>query len=113
MFEKIMFICVSFGVLIIFYKQIYLNDIDIVKDIIYNYKNLLFLFDNKVKFDNIRVIFFYYNIVILLNMKVVDLKDFLFRYCNIIMTMLVTFVLDGSIENYIVVFGRECFVKYD
>lgn len=113
MFEKIMSTCASPGVLTTFYKQIHSNDIDIVKDIIHNHKNLLSLPDNKVKLDNIRAILLHHNISIPSNMKVADLKDLLLRHCNTTMTMPVTVVSDGSIENYTVSPDRERSVKHD
>jgi len=100
MFENIMSRSVSPGAFTTFYKQIHSNNIGIVKDIIHNHKNLLSLPDNKVKLDNIRVILLHHNISILPNMKVADSKDLLLRHCNTTMTMPLTFVSDGSIENY-------------
>jgi len=64
MFEKIMSRSASPGVSTTFYKQIHSNNIDIVKDIMHNHKNLLSLPDNKVKLDNIREILLHHNISI-------------------------------------------------
>jgi len=100
MFEDIMSRNVSPGAFTTFYKQIHSNNIDIVKDIIHNHKNLLSLPDHKVKLDNVRANLLHHNISILPNMKVADSKDLLLRHCNTTMTMPLTFVSDGSNENY-------------
>ena len=113
MFEKVMTKSASTTVSTTFYKQIHSNNIDIVKDIIHNHKKLLSLPDNKVKLDNIRAILLHHNISIPPNMKVADLKYLLLRHCNTTMTMPITFVSDGSIENYTVAPDREFSLKHE